>query len=75
MHQRRACLEAIFGIECTPKCFYVQNKYFRLKFLFKPYLCFAAMHGKKDEKAKTVEQGKKKKVKQVDIIFFRKKTT
>jgi hypothetical protein len=28
--------------------------------LFKPYLCFAALHGKKEEKAKTVEQGKKK---------------
>lgn len=43
--------------------------------LFKPYLCFAAVPGKKEEKTtKTVEQGKKK-MKEVDIIFFRKTTT
>ena len=34
---------------------------FPLELLFKPYLCFAAVPGKKEEKTtKTVEQGKKK---------------
>lgn len=33
---------------------------FPLELLFKPYLCFAAVPGKKEEKTtKTVEQGKK----------------
>jgi hypothetical protein len=54
-------LDKIFGIEYIPKCFYKQKHHFWLEFLFKPYLCFAAAPGKKEEKtSKTVEQGKKK---------------
>lgn len=43
------------------KCFFEQKPHFHEELLFNPYLCFAAVPGKKEEKTtKTVEQGKKK---------------
>lgn len=51
-----------------------EEQHFHEKLLLKTYLCFAAVPGKKEEKTtKTVEQGKKK-MKEIDIIFFRKTT-
>lgn len=56
-----ACLEDRVGNEWVTKCFSEQKQHFHLELLFKPYLCLAAVPGKKEEKTtKTVEQGKKK---------------